>query len=279
MEIANVEMAAAWDGDEGDHWTEHAERYESSSAGYGRRLLEAAQIAREDAVLDVGCGTGKTTRDAARVAVAGSALGVDLSARMIEHARTAAAQEGLTNVTFERADVQVHPFPPGSFDRAMSLFGAMFFADPVAAFSNVAQSLRPGGLLTLLAWRELADNEWIRALRDALAVGRTLPVPPPGTPGPFGLADPEQVRQLLAEAGYDDVAIEPADEPMWFGADASDAMTFVGTFGIARGLTQGLDDDQRRGAFAALRATLEDHDTAEGVRFASGAWLVTARRP
>jgi len=63
----------------------------------------------------------------------------------------------------------------------------MFFADPVRAFTNLAESLHPGGRIGLLAWRELARNEWMSAIRDALAAGRSLPIPPPGAPGPFGL--------------------------------------------------------------------------------------------
>ena len=63
-------------------------------------------------------------------AVAGSALGVDLSERMLEHARRLSAGEGLRNVTFLQADAQVHRFAAAHFDLCISRFGAMFFAGP-----------------------------------------------------------------------------------------------------------------------------------------------------
>lgn len=111
MVIANVDMAAAWDGPEGEHWAAHADRYEATATGYWRALLAAVAIDRDAAILDIGCGTGRSTREAARVASSGSVLGVDLSAKMLEHARAAAGAEGLSNVRFEQADAQVHPLP------------------------------------------------------------------------------------------------------------------------------------------------------------------------
>ena len=57
--------------------------------------------------------------------------------------------------------------------------------------------------------------------REALAMGRDLPMPPPaGMPGPFGLADPDRNRQILADAGYNDIAIEDISEFVCFGTDA-----------------------------------------------------------
>ncbi len=277
--IANVEMAAAWDGPEGEHWAQHAERYERSSWRQWARFVEAVPIERDDVVLDIGCGTGKSTCDAGRLAVSGTALGVDLSARMLERARAAARAEGLTNVRFEQADAQVHRFPDGAFDVAISSFGAMFFADPVAAFANIARALRPEGRLALLAWRELARNEWLTVIRGALAVGRELPEPPAGAPGPFGLSAADHVRRTLGAAGFVDVQLEEVGEPVEVGADAEEAFAFVGTFGITKGLTQDLDEDSRARAFDALRRTIRDYETEHGVLFGSSAWLITARVP
>ena len=73
----------------------------------------------------------------------GSALGVDLSAPMLDHARRVAEAEGLTNVSFLQADAQIHPFEPASFDVAVCRTSAMFFADPVAALANIGRALRP----------------------------------------------------------------------------------------------------------------------------------------
>jgi SAM-dependent methyltransferase len=277
MDIANVEMAAAWDGAEGEHWAVNAERYEATAAGYWRALLAAVHIDRDAAVLDVGCGTGRSTREVARVATSGSVVGVDLSAKMLEHARTAASAEGLSNVRFEQADAQVHPFPPGAFDLALSAFGAMFFADPVAAFGNIAGALRPGGGLALLVWRGLEHNEWVGAIREVLSVGRALPTPPAGGPGPFGLADRSLTQRVLTDAGFLAVGFDEIRVPIRFGDDAEDAFSFVSTLGVTRGLTQDLDSARKAAALDALHTILVEHETDDGVLFDGSAWLVRAR--
>ncbi len=277
--IANVEMAAAWDGPEGDHWTEYAERYERASSRHWQRFVDSVPIGRAAEVLDVGCGTGKSTRQVARIASEGSVLGVDLSARMLERARTAAGAEGLSNVRFEQGDAQVHGFDADAFDLAFSFFGGMFFNDPVAAFANIGRSIRPGGTIALVAWRELERNDWLVALRAALAVGRALPEPPMSAPGPFGLADREHVRRVLADAGLVDVALEEVDEPMEFGRDADDAFSFVSALGITKGLTEHLDTEDKERALDGVRRAIAERETDEGVLFGTSAWLITARAP
>jgi SAM-dependent methyltransferase len=226
-------------------------------------------------VLDVGCGCGETTRDAARLAYEGNALGVDLSGAMLARARQRSAVEGLANVAFVQADAQVHHLGDADRDVAVSRTGAMFFADPVAAFANIARALVPGGRLVLLNWQPFADNEWVAAINGALAAGRALPPPPPDAPGPFGLANPDRVRAVLTAAGYRDVELADVRAPMYFGPDAAAAHDFVA--GLMGWMLDGLDEEGRRGALDALRATMEEHDTGVGVYFGSATWLVTAR--
>ena len=93
-------------------------------------LRRACGVQPREQVLDIGCGLGQTTCEAARLARAGSALGVDISASVIVRARELARAQGVRNVTFECADAQVHGFPQERFDLAMSRFGTMFFVTP-----------------------------------------------------------------------------------------------------------------------------------------------------
>jgi SAM-dependent methyltransferase len=276
--IANADMAAAWDGAEGDDWARDWQHYDRSIRRYHLRLLSTADIARAQDVLDVGCGTGELTRDAGRAASDGVVLGVDLSARMLERARELARTDGLTNVVFEQADAQVYPFRSAAYDIVVSRFGAMFFADPVAAFRNIQRAMRPGARLVLLAWQDLDRNEWLQELRAAMSVGRALPAPSAGAPGPFGLADPAGVRATLAAAGFVQVEIEAAEESFWAGADAEAAFAFISNGSLARGLLDGLATNDRSRALDALRMTLETHDAGDGVWFGSAAWLICASR-
>ena len=124
--------------------------YDAELQRHNEVLRRAVRVQLHDHVLDIGCGTGQTTRQAARMAQAGSVLGVDVSAAAIERARELARAEGLRNVTFEQADAQVHHFPQERFDLAVSRFGTMFFDDPVTAFANIGRALRPAGRLVMM---------------------------------------------------------------------------------------------------------------------------------
>ncbi len=276
VDPGNAAQLGTWDGAQGAFWAAEADRFDRAVARYDAPFLAAAGVRPEDRVLDVGCGTGRTTRDAARLAVRGSAVGVDLSAAMLEVARSRAAAEGLGNVRFEQADAQVAPFPAEGFDVAVSRTGAMFFADPVAALANVGRAMVPGGRLVLLVWQAPAANEWITEITTALAAGRPLPAPPPGAPGPFSLADPVRIREVLDAAGHRQVEIEALAEPEWWGADADEALAFV--LGLAGWMLDGLGPAARDAAVADLRRRLEAHAGPGGVEMGSAAWLVTARR-
>lgn len=274
---SNLEQLRAWDGDEGAQWAAHAESLDRAIARYDTPFFGAAAIGPRDRVVDVGCGNGGTTREAARRAAGGQVIGVDLSSAMLLRARDDAAREGLANVRFVQADAQVHRFDGASFDVAISRTGAMFFADPVAAFTNLGRALRPGGRLTLLVWQAPAANEWISEIMRTFSAGRQLPTPPPGAPGPFSLADPERIREVLEAAGFVDVQVRPLAEPMWFGRDADEAVDFI--HGVAGWILDGLDEAARARALEDLRNSAGAHCTSAGVEFGSATWLVTGRRP
>jgi SAM-dependent methyltransferase len=226
-------------------------------AGYDRHFLDAAAIEASEQVLDVGSGTGQTTCDATRRASSGAALGVDLSARMIEVARRATEREAIANARFVQVDAQIHPFTDHAFDVAISRHGSMFFGEPVAAFSNIARAIRPGGRLVLLTWQPLIRNEWMVAFTTALAAGRDLPSPSPDAPGPFSMSDPARVHHLLTTAGFSDPRLESLNEPLYFGRDTDDAYQFVS--GLTGWMAQGLDEDGRARALDALLRTASRH--------------------
>jgi SAM-dependent methyltransferase len=276
VDPTNTAQARAWDGEEGSYWADHAEHFDHALAAYHDRFMAAAAIGPSERVLDVGCGTGQTTRDAARVARAGSVLGVDLSSRMIKLARRIAEEQGVSNATFQQADAQIHPFPSESFDVTISRTGTMFFGDPTMAFTNIAQALRPGGRLVILVWQGPRPNEWIRELSGALAAGRDLPVPPIGAPGPFAQADPDDVTTVLTGAGFTDIGLTGLSEPIWFGTTPDHAHDFV--LGLMGWMLHGLDDAGRQRAHATLRDTVSSHATGSGVVFQSATWLIRATR-
>lgn len=275
--MANEAMEAAWNGGDGEHWAAFAERYESGSVRITAGFLAATDITDGDHVLDVGCGNGGLSIEVAQLTPTGSVLGVDLSSQMLDNAAKHAAEAGLTNVSFERADAQTFSFPQASFDLAVSSFGVMFFDDPVAAFTNIASALRPDGRISFMAWRSLQDNEWLMGIRAALAMGRELPFPPLEAPTPFSLADRDRTTSLLDAARFTDVALTLLEEPMVVGRDVDDAFAFVSKIGIVQGLSHDLDDQQKAQGLENLRQMLADHVTPDGVLLNTSAWVISAR--
>lgn len=276
IEEPNAAQWQAWDGPAGAFWTEQADRFDRAAAGYDPHLRAAAGFSVGERVLDVGCGTGATTRAAARaVGATGHVTGVDLSTRMLELARARTAAEHL-DVTFLRGDAQVHAFPPGGFDVVLSRHGVMFFDHPTAAFANLARALRPGGRLVVLVWQPLDRNPWLHRVLEVLTPGRDTPAPPAdGRPSPLSLSDPARVRAVLDAAGFVDVRLEGVEEPMVFGDDPDDAVAYQA--GLHAGLLAELDTPTREEVVARLRADLAaHHEPGLGIRYPSAAWLVTA---
>jgi SAM-dependent methyltransferase len=245
--------------------------YDLELRSHNEVFRAAARVGPRDRVLDIGCGTGQSTREAARAAVDGSAVGVDLSAPMLERARRLSADQGLNNITYQRADAQVHHFPPARFDLCISRFGTMFFADPVAAFTNIGRALRPAARLVLLVWQERERNEWATAIRRALTTG---PAAPRG-PDPFSLADPAVTDGILAAAGFTEISFTEVREPVFYGPDSAAALDAVLRIQEFKDLHAAAAEPAR----ARLRTTLDAHRTDGGVSFDSRAWIVTARRP
>jgi SAM-dependent methyltransferase len=277
-EIANIEQAASWDGPQGDVWVAREAALNAALVVHTEHLFAAADVDRADRVLDVGCGTGDTTRRSAREAADGHALGVDLSSAMLERAREHAAADGVGNVTFEHGDAQVHPFETASFDLVLSRFGVMFFADPTAAFTNLARATKPGGRLAAVVWQPVEQNEWVSAPRVALACGKDVAPVVDDVPGAFGLADPDRLRGILKDAGWSSVHLDGVGVPYNFGADPESATAGACEVGVIRGVLDALDDDEKPRALDALHTLMADHATPDGVLLDSEIWVVTAVR-
>lgn len=277
--MANAEQRQAWDGETGEFWASNADRFDRGVAAYDPALLDAAGIVGGHRVLDVGCGTGAITRAAARLAApTGHARGVDLSTRMLTVARRRAAAEQLGNVSFTRADAQLHPFDPSGVDVVVSRHGTMFFDDPVAAFGNLAAALRPRGGLALLVWQAFDRNPFMHRVLEALTPDRATPRPPEdGRPGPVSFADPSRAREVLVAAGFGEIAIDPVEELMYVGPDPAEALDYLTA--QHAGLIADLDPRVRERALERLRAdVVAHHDRERGVGYPSACWLITARR-
>jgi ubiquinone/menaquinone biosynthesis C-methylase UbiE len=252
-----------------------ADHYDAELRRHNERLRAATEIGPTDRVLDIGCGMGQTTRDAARVASSGSVLGVDISAQMLERARRLTLEAGLQNISYELGDAQAHRFQPAYFDVLISRFGTMFFAEPVAAFANLANASRRGARLVMMVWQSCERNEWATAIPAALTVpgyadsvtwGQEL----------FSLAETTTVEAILAKAGFAEVGFTEVYEPVYYGADVDTAFQIVCSFKITKDVLARLDAGAAERALDQLRRMFAGHLTGNGVLFDSRAWIVTA---
>jgi SAM-dependent methyltransferase len=252
--------------------------YDAELQRHNQVLRRSYGIQPDDHVLDVGCGAGQTTRDAARLARNGTVLGVDVSASAIERARRLTNETELSNVSFQRADAASHPFAAESFDVAISRFGTMFFADPVAAFANIRRALRPEGRLVMMVWREHDRNEWSVLIERALADPADARAGSPAEPDAFSLADPGLTAGMLDAAGFVDVSFTDVHEPVYYGPDVAAALEWTRGFSSVRDALQRLDPASAGRALERLREALAGHLSGSGLWLDSRAWIVAARR-
>jgi SAM-dependent methyltransferase len=214
MTFANSEQAEFW-AELAPTWIGIEDQLEQVSGEPGRLAMDRLGLRPGQAVVDLGCGTGRTTLElAARVAPGGRAVGVDIAAEMLDRARQHAADAKVESVEFRQADVQAEDLGEGQFDAAYSRFGVMFYTDPVAAFVGVHRALRSGGSLSFVCWQPITANDcmFVPGMAAVSATGKMPPMAEPDQPGPFSLSDPERVRSILGVAGFTDIDVEALND-------------------------------------------------------------------
>ncbi|HQZ33603.1 MAG TPA: methyltransferase domain-containing protein [Ilumatobacteraceae bacterium] len=272
--------AAGWDGDEAHHWVTEADRYDGQLAPFVELLFDRLNLDSGDAALDVGCGCGATTIHAAQMSR--TAVGVDLSSEMLAVGQQRAADAGVTNVEFFKANAARHPFTAETFDAIVSRFGVMFFDDPVSAFTNLRRALRVDGRLVFVCWQGMEANPWL--LVPGVAAAAHVPLPDlgeSGGPGRFSLADREHLTTVMSAAGFSNIEVESVSPLIILGGGGSleETVEFLLGTGIARALFDGAEPDARRRAIDAVTGALaECYQPGRGVVLGTGAWLVSVTR-
>ena len=155
----------------------------------------------------------------------------------------------------------------------------MFFADPIAAFTNLRRALKPTGRLVFACWREFDANLWMKLpLSAALAHVPPLPRPGPDDPGPFAFADAAKVTRILTASGFPIPRFEKLDFQMALapgrGLDA--AVEQAVAVGPASRALQGQPAEAIAAATASIRTALTPYLKDETVRLPAAVWLVKA---
>ena len=174
------------------------------------RMMDLADIRPGQRVLDVATGGGDPAVTAAhRVGPSGHVIASDLSPQMVALGRERVAELGLHNIDFREMDAEAPDLPEQSFDVIFSRFGLMFLPNLQVALEQLHQLLVPGGRLVAAVWGPPQKVPFARWPMEVAIRVLQVPAPPPQMPGPFSLADSHRLEQLLTEAGFTAVQIEP----------------------------------------------------------------------
>lgn len=269
------EQRKRWNGPGGRAWVEAQASLDGIFKPLEALLVDAVAAQSPRNVLDVGCGTGGTTvAMARRLGTNARCTGVDISEPMIEAARARAAREA-TAATFVVADAQAHGFEPAQFDAIASRFGAMFFADPVAAFANLRRAARDDAHLHVIAWRSAADNPFMTTAERAAAPLLLLPERKPDLPGQFAFANDRRLHAILDASGWIDVEIRPLD--VLCTMPEPELVPYLLRMGPVGTALQDADADTRARVIEAVRPAFDSYVHDGEARFTAACWMVTAQ--
>lgn len=198
--------------------TDYEPLWQAQLAEAQAALLTWASPAPNESVLDVACGTGLVSFEAARaVGAGGHVLGIDLSDQMVGAAERRAGDLKLSNCSFVRMDAETLALPDASFDVALCALGLMYMPDPEQALQEMCRVLRPGGRVSIAVWGERAKCGWsaIFSIVDEEVASEVCPLF-------FRLGEQNTLARLCANAKFEEVRHRRITAPITF-ADADDA--------------------------------------------------------
>jgi SAM-dependent methyltransferase len=205
------------------HRRESLDAWEAAAAGWARRadwfaqatrplshwMIDAVRLQPGHRVLELAAGAGETGFLAAElIAPGGRLICSDQAEAMLALARARAGRLGITNVEFKVIDAEWIDLPLASQDAVLCRLGYMLMADPAAALRETRRVLVPGGRVALAVWDRPETNPWSRVSRAALESHGLRPPADPAAPGPFTLADPDRVGELLEDAGFTEIELD-----------------------------------------------------------------------
>jgi SAM-dependent methyltransferase len=193
-------------------WVARQETLRQFSGPVSHWMIDAVDPQPGQRVLELAAGLGETGFLAAElVAPVGGVITSDQADAMLDGARKRAGELGLTNVEFQVLNAEWIDLPVASVDIVLCRWGYMLMVDPPAALAETRRVLRPEGHVALAVWDSLERNPWaFHPAAELRERGLTEP-PPPGTPGPFMLGDKLRVRELLEQAGFQEVWVQRLD--------------------------------------------------------------------
>ncbi len=272
---------------------ESFEAWEASAGGWERRrafVWEASRKVSErlvdlldpqpgQSLLELAAGLGDTGFLAAeRIRPAGRLITSDFVPGMVAAAQRRAVELGLSNVDFRVLDAQALDLADESVDGVLCRWGYMLVPEPAEALAETKRVLRPGGYVSFAVWASADENPWASAIGRVLVARGLVARPEPDTPGPFRLADPEHVRELVETAGLELVTQEDVGLAWRYGSFDE---YWSATLDLSRTLAtalEGTDEEKAEAIKADVRHALEPSDERGGLALPALSRITLARR-
>jgi len=228
-------------------------------------LLDMAGVGSGARVLDVACGAGSHTIQAARrVGPDGAVVASDISSAMLEQVRQNAEAAGLTNIEMVESAAESLAATEIPFDAAISRMGLMLFPGPSSAVVAIARALNPGARFAAMVFSTPANNPF--AAQPMAILLRHANKQPPGSdqPGIFALGGEGVLETLLSEGGLDDIKTMIVRAPLNL-PNAADALQMIQqAFGVYREVVADLSESKRADAWSEVLSCLGQFETSDG---------------
>ena len=237
-------------------------------------MLDMAGVRPGVTVLDVACGAGDQTMQAAiRVGPEGRVVAADLAEPMLAYVQARAEERGLSNVRTMAGAAEELDLEPASLDACICRLGLMLFARPADALRAVRAALRPGGRLALVVFTTPDANPFMSRSLEIVRRHAGAAPPPPGPPGLFSLGAPGRLEGMLTASGFTD--IEQRALPVTLRSRTPERMLTMmqDAFGVYRAVLASCTEGVREAAWAEVGAFLETFDTPEGFAAPGEVWV------
>jgi SAM-dependent methyltransferase len=262
-----------------ESWGQHAEYVDARGAAITAHMLERSAPQPGERVLELACGAGGLgLAAAALVAPGGEVVFSDVVPEMTSIAAARAGALGVRNVRTCVLDLEQIEQPDDSYDVVLCREGLMFAVEPARAAREIVRVLRPGGRVALAVWGPRSRNPWLGIVLDAVSAQLGVPVPPPGTPGPFSLDDAREVGALVSDAGLADVVVSEVAAPMSAGSFDEWWTRTSSLAGPLAKMLASLPDDDREALRGRLLDAVRPYETPSGFEFPGVSLLATGHR-
>lgn len=227
-------------------WQKWWKTVEKGGQKVSDKLVELAGIRTGQRVLDIATGIGEPAVTAARaVGDKGYVTATDISPEMLAIGKKRAKHQGLKNIEFREGDAEMVDLPASSFDAAICRWGLMFLPNLSFALDNILRSLVPGGSFASAVWAEPAKVPQLNVPMMIVRQKLHLQPPPAGIPGPFSLADLNELRNSLIQAGFTDIRSENIQVTFEFDS-AEDYVSFTKEIAAPVNLMLANETEKRR---------------------------------